>query len=300
MIVIPPITITPAMLTSSSIAEPDTSVGEVVWVSGTTYAVGDIRILVSTHKKYTRVSAGAGTIPPDLDLVNWVESGPTNKWAMYDVYRNTATTYTGAFSTVLTPNIRADSIAIMGMRVPDITVNVTSGGTNIYSYTATLINRNVLDYYDYFFLDFSYKDNIVLQGVPPTIDSIITISSSGTGSISSVVLGVSQYIGYTQRQHSNDALNFSVIDRDSFGNSILTPRRSVPKTSQKLIIKKIDVPRVINIRESLNAKPAVWLGLKDDSEGYFDSLLILGIYKDFTLSLDYPEFASCTLELEEI
>jgi hypothetical protein len=280
MVVIPPITITPSMLTSSTIAEPDLTTGEIEWVSGTTYAKDDVS--------------------PDLDLVNWVESGSTNRWAMLDMYRNTPSTYTGAFSIVITPGVRVDSIAIMGLHTPDISISITSGGTNVYSKSYNLVTRDVANYYDYFFQEFIYKSDVVVFDVPPYNNSVITISSTASGSISAIVLGISKVIGFTQKGHNNDALNFSIIDRDIYGNSILTPRRSVPKTYQNLIVKKKDIVKVHNIRETLNAVPAVWVGLDSDTEEYFNSLLILGIYKEFTLSLDYPEYASCTLELEEL
>ena len=75
MNVIPPITITDTIFTSSTAPEPATVIGtdlaaEIAWVSGTTYAIGDIRIYVTanSHRKYQRVTAGAGTITPLLDF----------------------------------------------------------------------------------------------------------------------------------------------------------------------------------------------------------------------------------------
>ena len=299
MIVIPPITITPAMLTSS-IAEPDPLNGEAEWVSGATYAYLDEVILASTHKKYKRVIAGAGTTAPNLDSTNWTEVGPTNKWAMFDLYNTTGTTYTGTLSLDIALTDRINTIVLIGMSMQDITVTITSSGTPIYSSTNTLTTRNVTDYYDYFFADFSFQNALLLRNIPPILNGVVHITSTVSGSITSVILGTAETIGYTQQRHRNDALNFSIIEKDVFGNSILTPRRSVPKTSQSIVVKKRDVSKVLRLRESLNAKPAVWAGLSDSNEAYFNSLLILGIYKDFSLSLAYPDYAICNLELEEL
>lgn len=46
-----------------------------VWVSGTTYAVGDLRYSPITFQTYRRAIAGAGTTDPSLDGINWVAVG---------------------------------------------------------------------------------------------------------------------------------------------------------------------------------------------------------------------------------
>lgn len=300
MRVIPPITITPEMVTSSTIAEPDLEVGEVVWVSGNTYAKDARCILTSTHKVYQRLIAGAGTTSPHLDSTNWIEVGPTNKWAMFDIFRNTPSTFAAGNTVVLNPTSRVDAIAVMGVTLADVTVTVTRNGETIYTYTSAMLTRLVVDYYDYFFADFNYKNSLLLLDIPPVLGCTITISTSQQGKISSIVLGRQTYIGYTQKGHSNDALNFSIIDRDAYGNTTLIPRRNIPKTVQRVIVDKKNVNNVLNIRDVLRASPAVWSGLDDDNEEYFDALLILGIYKTLSLTLDFPEYATCDIELEEI
>lgn len=298
MIVIPPITITPAMVVSSTIAEPDT--GEAVWVSGASYTLGQKCILLSTHKVYQRVVAGAGTTAPNLDLTNWVEVGPTNRWAMFDIYRNSPSVFNTATTVVLAPGSRVDSIAIMGARISDVSVSIEHDGEVIYTYSAPMQARLVVDYYDYFYADFNYKNSVLMLSIPPVLNPIITITTSQQGSISSIVIGRQTYIGMTRTGHTNDALNFSVIDRDIYGTTTLIPRRNIPRTSQEIVVHKKDVNDVLAIRNALRASPAVWSGLDDDTEDYFEALLILGIYKEMTISLDYPEYATCTLELEEI
>lgn len=299
MLVIPPLTITPAMLLSSTIAEPDTTVGEVVWVSGTTYALGDQVIVISEHKVYERVVAGAGTVSPQLDLTNWVEIGPTNKWAMFDTFRNTASTSTSVTTVSIAPGQRINAIAIMGAHVSSITVTVVVGADTVYTHTADMISRDVVDYYDYFFDEFSFQQSLLLLDIPPVRLGTVNISFS-EGSVSSIVLGTQEYLGYTQRGHTNEALNFSLAERDDFGGVTLVQRRSIPKTTQTIIVAKKDIPTLLRIREQLKASPAVWSGLSNTSEGYFNALLILGIYTSISLTLDLPEYAKCTIDLEEI
>lgn len=46
--------------------------GAIAWVSGTTYAVGNVRYSTVNYLAYRRKTAGAGVIDPSLDTTNWV------------------------------------------------------------------------------------------------------------------------------------------------------------------------------------------------------------------------------------
>ncbi len=301
MRVIPPLSITDALLTGSTCAEP--SVGETAWVSGTTYAVGDIRIRTATHRQYQRVIAGAGTTAPELDTANWLDVGPTNKWAMFDLLRNTQTVQASPLTVVITPGQRVNSLALLGLEADSVTVTVTNGGVLVYTRTQALGTRETLDWYDYFFEPFSFMPSLVFFDLPPYTGAVITVAitrATGSPKCGSLALGTYVFIGNMQYNAESDALNFSTVDRDTFGNSLLVQRRSVPKTNQTVLCKKSRVNKVRDLRTLLNANPAIWSGLDDSADGYFDAVLILGLYKQFTINVAQPDNAIITLQLEEI
>ena len=45
-----------------------------LWVSGTTYAIGDVRRSPANGRPYRRLTAGAGTTDPASDATNWTEA----------------------------------------------------------------------------------------------------------------------------------------------------------------------------------------------------------------------------------
>ena len=47
------------------------SAGAALWVSGTTYAIGDVRRSPATFYPYRRLTSGAGTTDPSADATNW-------------------------------------------------------------------------------------------------------------------------------------------------------------------------------------------------------------------------------------
>ena len=235
----------------------------------------------------------------------WVDAGPTNQWGMFDLLRNTSTIIPSPLTVVLTPGQRVNSIALLGVVANSVTVSITSvlGGGTVYNVTTSMNSRNTIDWYSYFFEPFSTNPSLVFFDLPPYSDAIITVTltaTSGNVWLGSLCLGTYVALGSAQYNAVSDVLNFSTIARDIYGNSTLTPRRNVPKTVQKCRIEKTSVNKIIALRTLLNAVPAVWSGLDDVTDLYANSLLILGIYKAFSINIDLPTNAEINLELEEV
>lgn len=302
MKVIPPITITSALLTSSTAAEPGP--GETAWNAATSYALATRVIRTTTHRIYEAVATGVHAGLPEDTPSRWLDVGPTNRYAMFDLERNSATSVASPLTVVITPGRRVNSIALIGVVAQNVTITMTVLGSTVYTYTEDLTTRATLGWYDYFYGTFGTAPTVVRFDLPPYTNGVITVTltaASGNVQCGAVALGTAVYLGKVQANARSDALNFSRIDRDEFGNSTLIPRRSVPKTTQVLVIDKPNVDSLRTLRKVLNAVPAVWSGLDDrTSDGYFESLLILGIYKQFSIDLTHPEHAIVTLELEEI
>src|SRR5688572_26434651 len=122
MRVIPPMEITDSILTSSNVSEPDLGNGDAAaWNSGTTYAQGDTASIITggVHRVYESLQAGnLNHLPPTPPIETneyWIEVGPTNRWAMFDLFRNSQTERTSPIEVELTPGQRVNSIAILGL-----------------------------------------------------------------------------------------------------------------------------------------------------------------------------------------
>lgn len=307
MRVIPPLSggspcIADAQLTSSTATEP--GAGETAWSGGTAYAVGDVAVRTSIHRKYSRLVAGTTATAPESDTTNWLDIGPTNKWAMFDLLRNSATVLASPLTVVITPGVRVNALALMGVVADSVTITITVSAVTVYTYTASMSSRNTTTWTDYFYGTFSNQPSLARFDLPPYTNGVITVTltrASGSVSCGACMVGVSQYLGAAQYNAVREALNFSTVTRDAFGNATLVARRSVPKTAQQLQVDKTNVNRLLDLIVSLNAVPAVWSGLDDQStDGYFEALLILGVYKQFSINVDHPSTARATLELEEI
>ena len=71
------------------------SAGSIAWLSGTTYAVGDLRYSPLNFQTYRRKTAGAGTTDPSADAAGWVlmnvDSVPIDSYALLTGSENLVT-----------------------------------------------------------------------------------------------------------------------------------------------------------------------------------------------------------------
>lgn len=285
----------------------DTGAYERAWVSGTTYASADECIVASIHRKFKRVGAGAGTTSPELDAANWLDIGPTNAWAMFDALRNSATKFTGAgpHTVVINPGKRINAIAIMGCEVSAITISVSVSGVVEYSRTTNMNGRNTVSWSGYYFGEFKFIPSLVLFDMPPYAGGIITITfalpATGVAAIGAIVIGTAVDIGSVQYGPEIDSLNFSKVDRDAYGGAILQPIRSVPKNDLSLVVEKAQINKIMALKNATDAVPCVYSGLDDKNwDGYFEAVLMLGVWKRFSFNLAYPDHAKISLQVEEI
>lgn len=226
----------------------------------------------------------------------------------------------------ITPGVRVDSVALLGMDANFVRIKVYSpsytgtqnpvrgaAGTAysvddsklIYdSGSINLKKRETTTHYQYYFKGFETVPSYAVFDIGVFSDNIFVItlqSTVGQVALGAVCLGLHENIGTIQYSAENDAINYSTFERDFFGNaSALVPRRNVPKTIQQIWIDKKYINNVRVLRDALAGTVAVWCGLDDNSQSdFYEALLVLGVYKRFSINLASPSHAVISLELEE-
>lgn len=320
MKVIVPIELTGSMITYSSVSEPD--VGEpALWdpLASYTYDIdsvptGDrviyagkiyetLRVLSqSLNSRYTPLESTRKRVP------RWVEVGSSNKMAMFDQFKSSATTFYGGTGTVtVTPGSTFDSIAVLySTGVSQITVGVYSESDDVLRYSATYyvdFREQTTSWYSYFFQAFQPSKPLVITDLPTIYgNTYVTLTLTGIGemSIGTLVLGSINNIGNLIRGASSGLLNFSTVERDTFGTSIMIPRRSVPVLSGNVYIDKSNVDTLITLKETLNARPGLWIGVNNSTDPFYEMFLVYGIYRQFSIEIDNPIGPIVSVELEEL
>ncbi len=310
MRVIPPITITDAMLTSSSAAEPGP--GETAWTSAShPYSIGDLVYLASTHRRYrarTDHTSSAGNTPanatPTEPSTEWQDIGPTNQWAMFDILRSTGTVMASPGVVEITPGRRMDSVGFAGLVADAVTVEMyRPGPVPVYGpRVIPLATRPVTSWYTHFFSAFTFKHEFALYDLPPFTDATLKLTftrASGDVTVGDCTIGMQQYLGRAQVSAERDAANFSRIDRAFDGSVTLLQRRSVPKNIVNLVTPAALVDNMLTLQDTLNAVPAIWDGLSDSNNPYHGAFFRKGIYRQWRLVARHRSHALFVLEIEE-
>lgn len=297
MKLIQPITITDARFISSTVAEPAAS--ETAWVSGTTYAIGDLRIRTQTHRVYKRKTAGAGTTPPESDPTNWDDFGPTLRWAMFDQEVNTQTTGTSPLTVTIAPGI-CNGLALIELVGTQAAITVTdgAGGPTVYSATVSLEQSSVSDWYQYFYEPFSQRSSLVLTNLPPYGSARVTVSITGGGTLKcgGFIVGTVYSIGSTQYGATAGIRDYSrKVTDDVTGVVSLEPRKFSKRLRARLQVSAGQAGVIQTLLASLRATPVVWIG---DDTGTYEPLTVFGFYRDFELDVAYPQVSFYSLDVE--
>ena len=297
MKLIRPVTITDAMLVSSSIAEPDS--GETAWNSSTTYALDDEIYLASTHRVYRSKQAANLNKNPVTETAWWLDIGGTNKWAMFDEYVSTASTDTTPLTAVFDPGI-IDALALFNLTGNTATITMTdgAGGPTVYTRELQLQVPVMGDWYAYYFEPFRQIPVFVLTDLPPYLNARVTVAVEGdtTASVGMCIPGRSYTIGDSQYGVEVGIRDYSRKTTDEDTGFIALEQRHFAKTMQATVrLASQYFPEVHQQLEQLRATPCVWIA---DKTGQSTPMTMFGFYRDFRLVVDYPGLGAYSLDIE--
>ncbi len=298
MKIIKPTMITPALLTSSTVAEPDT--GEITWNPATPYAEGAVVIRTGTHMKYERLAPGgvdAGL--PESTPLKWLTVGPTNRWAMFDRKIGTATTAATSISAVMSPGgvSGLGALELVG-REAVVTLKDAPGGSTVYTRTIDLDGTIITTVYEWLYSDFEQLTDFVLTDLPRHfLTGQLTFTVSGTSGVSVGVLQVGTVleVGKTIGQPTADILDFSKKDQDRFGNFDVEEGAYSKRGSIQVLTAKSDFNKIFRGIASLRAIPCIYIPV--DQIG-FEPLINYGFFKTFSMVVAYQNHHLCNLEIE--
>ena len=295
MRVIKSVVTTDAILTSSNIPEDEYP----AWVSGTSYTALDK--VIYEHKIYERIVTGTGTTTPDLDQINWLDSGYTNRYRMFDNIISSVSSRTGGIEFTLTPNQTINGIALLNVNASTVRVVMTDPVEGVvYDKTKELrISTNVVDYYTYFFaplMDLGDIDSAIFLDLPNKPTATITVYvSSGAGlvEVGEVVYGVQSIVGRTNYGTSIGITSYSRKEVDEFGKVTVVKRKNSKYCEYDVDIDNTNLVFVQRLFQDIDSVPCVFIGNPDMEE-----LIVYGFYSDFKSTISFPTVSKCTLRVE--
>jgi hypothetical protein len=298
MQIIKPVTVTNSILTSSNV--PETDYAE--WASGTTYADGDLVIVIgTTHKVYeSLVNSNLGNDPTTDDGTNWLEVSATNRWKAFDQKISEPVTNLNSIQyTFSDPSSNITSVALFGLKGITANVTVTSDATEVYNRDISLTdNRNIVDWYTYFFEEQVQKEQAQWLDIPPYLGSsvqvTVTANTGETAELGQLVLGFLSDLGATTYGTSISIEDFSRKETDDFGNFIVVQRAFAQLADFDVQFETQNARKIQRTLAGFRATPIVYIGSEDTSYG----TTIYGFYRRFDLTLEGPSLSFGAIEVE--
>ena len=296
LIVVPPVTVTDAMLISTDVTEAD----HAAWSGATTYAAGD-RVIVTTsvHRIYESLAAGNLGNNPVTATASWVEVGPTNRWALFDTSNSTATAApSGAMSYTLRPAGGINAVAAL---------NVTGGLTFrvrlTHSTLGTIYDRTTdmttlppdTGWWSWFFGTRTAPPLSVAIDLPgiPGCDLIVDFTGTTDLAVGVLAFGEQRAIGLGAQQGVRVGIqDYSRKETNDFGDTVLVQRAFAKRASFSVPIMADQVDATVEFLATLRAVPCVWIGSS------YASTVIFGFYKEFDVTISYSRVSDCALQIE--
>jgi len=283
----------------------------VVNPSGTTFSVaatvGGAAINTSGSQSGTHTGfASANYNQAAPNTTYWLDAGNDNRWKMFDQSITSQTTLAGEVVIAFAPGQRLDSIVGLNCAASSATVSFTDIGTGqvVYSAMVNLVSSSgIQDLYSYLFEPITQLPEFVVSDVPLGIstNAVVTVqvkTTTGNASIGGCVFGLAKDIGFTEWGAKVSTVDYSVKTKDGFGNYVITPRAFSKKGDFTVQVPTGSVDFLQNMLAQFRSTPVVYIGSNSGDRTQFNSTIIYGFYKDFTIDISYSAFSVCSLSVE--
>lgn len=292
--VIKSIAVTDAVM-STSVPETDYD----AWAIGTTYALAERVIRVSTHKVYESLIAGNVGNTPETSPEQWLEIGATNRWKMLDLSSTSTTTVDASDYYEFTPAQAVSAVALINISgILSVRVRVTDPIWGVvYDKTADLSTfPNESSWYAWFFEPRTEQTSFVCSDLPsyPNATLRFDVTSSGAATIGACVFGSIKEVGDRALQGVRLGIqDYSRKERNAFGDTVLVQRSYAKRVSVNTIIFNENLDNTYDLLTELRATPCLWL-----IEDRIRSLVVFGFYANFEITIAYANHSDCSLEIE--
>lgn len=294
MKIVKPIEVTEAILTDSDVALDD----YVVWAAGT-YNLGDqVRYDLSAYEALTTT-----TDQPDVGAAKavptWLRLGYVNRWRMFRDGSDSVTTNTAAITVTMDFAAVVTTIGLLGLSADSAQLIMTDGVEGeVYNETISLTDIAAIDWWEYFFTTYDSMDTALFEDIPPYPDAVLVLTISRTNplddaSCGRVVAGPIAELGVTNYGTDVGIVDYSIRERDEFGNLQIVPRRTVKRVGYDVTLESILVDYVQRALSKISATPALFIG-----DHTYESTIVFGLYRDFTINLSGVSTSAATIEVE--
>jgi hypothetical protein len=292
MLVIRPITITPAMVTASNAGAFDAD-----YNPATSYALGNRVYLPADGRTYKCVEAPALDKYPATNPLSWALAEPSNRWAMWDSEISTSTVTTGNLTATLAVGPRINAVGFSGLVGSSITITQKSAAGDVLFTETRLLQTNPNGWYSYFYEPRGQVQQAIFTGLVPSSNGTLEVLvTGGTAACAAVLPGNSLYIGDAQYGFTAGIISFSKKETSATGVQTLKPGPNAKRMSGQVVQDRAQFTTIYNALSALDGRIAYWVGVECSDD--YAPFSFIGFYRDFSIEATYPMHHLCTLEIE--
>ncbi|WP_066723587.1 hypothetical protein [Sphingomonas pituitosa] len=266
----------PISLTASSVPEADYP----AWDAGTTYALGARVIVAALHRVFESAASGnVGHAPAAGGTSFWLDAGPTNRWAMFDVAAGPATSSSAAIVLTLALPDAVDAIGLVDLQAASVRVQITADSVTLLDTTRG-----------------APAACEVFLGLPAAAarSATITIVPGGEAAVvGKLITGTALDLGTLADAPTVGLTDFSRRETDEFGVTTIADRGWTKRIDAKCLIDDAALDGIQRQLAAIRAQAALWIG-----EGDFPSLIAYGLYKDLSQVISLQGISTCSLTIE--
>lgn len=293
MRVINPIEVDVATLIASDVPDTDFT----VWTAGT-YAAGIERQYELVAYRALTSTADRPDVGAAADPATWLRLGFINRFRMFRDGSDSKTSQLDLIEVDLQFTSLVNSVALFGLVGTDVTITMTDYTEGlVYTRTQDIIDIGVVDWYDYFFADYEFRENLLFDDLPAYIGADINIQidaeTSSTAACGRVVCGALRDIGITEYNTAVSSVNYGRRIRDGFGNLTLESGRIIRLVDFSVRIPTAVVSTVARTLDNLSNVPTAFIG-----SDTIDASIIFGAYRDFRINFSNPALSDASIEVE--
>lgn len=300
MKIVRPFTVTESTLDATNVPLDDAP----LWVSNTTYAVGDL--VMWDLVVYESLAAGnAGSNPPGTPTANaprWVAIGPVNRWRMFNKRvgnRWLPGLYTEnpvEIDVTVTPSGVVNSIGLVGISASEVQIiMIAPGNVEVYNRTFNLTMREpVTNWYEHWFNEFTQSTSIVTFDLPAYGNAkvrAIAREPLGVAKIGTFIVGNMRKIGDTLIDSGLDFRSYSRVTEDEFGAVEVVSRGSRRSNTFRVSVDRENTDSAVMLLDRIRDEPALYVG--DES---MDSTIIVGWLRNSPAT--FSNIAKTTMNIE--
>ncbi|MDM7988240.1 MAG: hypothetical protein QUS13_12990, partial [Smithella sp.] len=133
-------------------------------------------------------------------------------------------------------------------------------------------------------------------GLTQKSDCLVRISvyySSGTAAVGEIILGNKQSIGTMKYSPAIGITDYSTKEVDAYGHYSITERTFSKKLSCNLLIANTSLDTVYALFTQYRSTAVVWVASTS-----YNSMVLYGFYRDFSITISYPNYSEASLEIE--